>query len=285
MKQEIDQTAARASAHTARAEARMVKPTTDRADRQAVIAKRANGKAPARDQLLVDKAGPAPEPPGWSFSALAIVGYAASFWRNVWPPKDPKENAASGVQAAKAAAVERKVEHEGAGVAGRIDAYVQLAATWFWNLRGTKPPFLAALKEIPRNQAADTLFWAFGAVASLWFMLCIIFRIGGDTRPEYFMIGLGGAAVLWGSGWLVRAFLLGRNKFRSSDLSSYPPAATERHSDEVERSPSKRRVKQTTKRATTVSNAKRRRRRASAQGQEPATGKPANRTRKIPAKR
>ena len=264
----------------------MVKPTTDRADRQAVIAKRANGKAPGRDQLLVDKAGPAPEPPGWSFSALALVGYAASFWRNVWPPKGPNENAASGVQAA----VERKVEREGAGVAGRIDAYVHLAATWFWKLRGTQPPFLAALKEIPRNQAADTLFWAFGAVASLWFMLCIIFRIGGDTRPEYFMIGLGGAAVLWGSGWLVRAFLLGRNKFRSSDL-SYPPAATERHSDglercdALERSPSKRRVKQTTKRSMTVSNAKRRRRRASAQGQEPATRKPANRTRKIPAKR
>ena len=262
----------------------MVKPTTGRADRQAVIAKLANGKAPARDQLLVDKAGPAPEPPGWSFSALALVGYAASIWRNVWPPKGPNENAASGVQAAKAAAVERKVEREGAGAAGRIDAYVHLAATWFWKLRGTQPSFLAALKEIPRNQAADTVFWAFGAVASLWFMLCIIFRIGGDTRPEYFMVGLGGAALLWGSGWLARTFLLSRPKLRSTDL-PYPPAATERPSDGLERSPSKRRVKQTTKRSMAVSNAKRRRRRASAQGQEPATGKPANRTRKIPAKR
>ena len=286
LKQEIDQTAARTSGHTAQAEARMAKPTADRADGQAMIAKLANDKAPTRDQLIVDKAEPAPEPPGWSFSALALVGYAAfaGMWRNGWPLKRPNENAASGVDAAKATSVQRKVEREGAEAADRTDTYLHLAATWPWKLRGTRPPFLAALKEIPRTQAAEILFWAFGAVASLWFMLCIMFRIGGDTRPHYFMTGVVGAALLWGSGWLVRAFLLGRHEFRPSDL-SHSPAATEPHCDEPERSRSKPRVKQTTKRSMAVSNAKRRRHRASPQGQEPATGKPASRARKNPAKR
>ena len=250
-----------------------------------MIAKRANNQAPAHDQVILDKAELAPEPPGWSFSAVALVGYAAfaGMWRNGWPLKKPTESAASGLDAAKATAVERQVKRS-AEAADRTDTYVHLVATWACKLRGTRPAFLAALKEMPRNQAADTLFWAFGAAASLWFMLCIIFRIGGDTRSQYFLIGIVGAALLWGSGWLVRAFVLSRHKFESSDL-SYSPAVTEPHCDGPERPRSKRRVKQTTKRSTAVSNAKRRRPRASPQGQERATEKPANRARKNPAKR
>ena len=173
---------------------------------------------------------------------------------------------------------------EGAEPADRIANAVHLAATWLWKLRGTQPPFLAALKEIPRNEAAEILFWVFGAAASLWFMLCIIFRIGGDTRAEYFIIGLVGAALAWGSGWLVRAFLLSRHNFRSSEL-SYSPPATEPVCDAPQQSPSKRRVTQTPKRSMAVSSAKRRGQRASSQGQERATGKKACRPRKIPAKR
>lgn len=280
MKQEIDQTAVRPAAHTAPAKARRAKRAPDRADGQAVLAKLADDKAPARD-ALVDKAEPAPEPPGGRFPALAFSGYSAFavMWRNGWPPKWLKANAASGVDAAEAAAVER----EGAKAADRTDTYAHLATRWPWKLRGTPLPFVAALKEIPRNQAADTLFWAFGAVASLWFILCIIFRIGGDTRAEYFVIGLAGAALLWGAGWLMQVFLLSRHKLESSDL-SYSPAATARPSEGHEKSPSKRRVKQTTKRSPAVSTAKRRRQRASPQGQVAAPVKPANRARKIPAK-
>jgi hypothetical protein len=63
---------------------------------------------------------------------------------------------------------------------------------------------------MPANRTADTLFWTFGAAASLWFMICVVYRIGGDTRSEYFVNGLVGAGLLWGCGWLARAVLSGQ---------------------------------------------------------------------------
>jgi hypothetical protein len=63
---------------------------------------------------------------------------------------------------------------------------------------------------MPRNRTAETLYWAFGAAASVWFIISIVFRLGGDARPDYFLAGLAGAALFWGSGWVLWAVLSGR---------------------------------------------------------------------------
>jgi hypothetical protein len=69
------------------------------------------------------------------------------------------------------------------------------------------------------NQTADTLFWTFGALASLWFMICVAFRIGGEARTEYFAIGLLGAGLLWGCGWLLRRVRFEQHKLWLAALS------------------------------------------------------------------
>ena len=105
-------------------------------------------------------------------------------------------------------------------------------------------------------------FWAFGAAASLWFMICVVYRIGGDTRAEYFLSGIAGAGLLWGCGWLVRSLLSGRRNLWPSILHFAKPLAPIRGSgDGRDGLRSKRSVKKIARRPSATDNAKRHRRR------------------------
>jgi hypothetical protein len=120
----------------------------------------------------------------------------------------------------------------------------------------------AYLPAMPANRTADTLFWTFGAAASLWFMICVIYRIGGDTRSEYFLSGVAGAGLLWGCGWLVRGLLSGRSKLWLATLyDAKALAPIERSGESGDRRRSKRRVKKIARRQNAAGSAKRDRRR------------------------
>ena len=111
---------------------------------------------------------------------------------------------------------------------------------------------------MPRNRAAETLYWAFGTAASVWFILCIVFRLGGDSRSEYFLAGLAGAAFFWGCGWLLCALLLGRLAPWLPALVYAPaPALGRTGSDRLR---GKRSVKNSGKRPRRVGHSKRDRR-------------------------
>ena len=110
------------------------------------------------------------------------------------------------------------------------------------------------------NRIADTAFWTFGTAAGLWFMVCVVYRIGGETRPEYFVGGIVGAGVLWGCGWLARAVLSGRRKPRLSTRYDAGPLASFGGGPR-DRLRSKRSVKKIADRPNALSNARRHRRR------------------------
>jgi hypothetical protein len=114
---------------------------------------------------------------------------------------------------------------------------------------------------MPANRTAETLFWTFGAAASLWFMICVVYRIGGDTRAEYFLSGIAGAGLLWGCGWLVRAVLSGQFKQWLSTLYDAKPLAPTEGGRERGDRRSKRSVKKIARRQSAAGNAKRDRRR------------------------
>ena len=108
------------------------------------------------------------------------------------------------------------------------------------------------------NQTADTLFWTFGALASLWFMLCVAFRIGGEARAEYFVTGVVGAGVLWGCGWLLR-----RSSFDWHELwlatphDANAPARIGRDRRRSDRLHSKPRIKKVANRSNAIGSSKR----------------------------
>lgn len=109
------------------------------------------------------------------------------------------------------------------------------------------------------NRAADTVFWSFGATGSLWFMICVVYRIGGETRAEYFAGGIFGAALLWGCGWLARACLSGQPRRWLSTAYDAESLAPSRGG--ADRLRGKRSAKRIANRANPVSHAKRHRRR------------------------
>jgi hypothetical protein len=110
------------------------------------------------------------------------------------------------------------------------------------------------------NQTADTLFWAFGALASLWFMLCVAFRIGGEARAEYFVTGLVGAGVLWGCGWLLRRSRFDWHRLKLATLYDTPPpiGRDRRQNDRLHGKP---RIKKIANRSDQIGSSKRPRRR------------------------
>lgn len=91
-------------------------------------------------------------------------------------------------------------------------------------------------------------------------MICVFYRIGGDTRAEYFLSGIAGAGLLWGCGWLARAVLSGRHKLWLSTYSAKPPAPIAGSGGAADRLRTKRSLKRIA-RGPNAGNAKRRRRR------------------------
>jgi hypothetical protein len=92
-------------------------------------------------------------------------------------------------------------------------------------------------------------------------MICVVYRIGGDTRAEYFLSGMVGAGLLWGCGWLVRAVLSGQHKLWLSTPYDAKPLAPidEGSGGRGDRRRSKRSVKKIARRPDAAGNAKRHR--------------------------